>query len=207
MESLQPFLGWLGEHLFAVVFIASLVDATGVPFPGRAVLVVAGLAVTTRHDIVLVIMTSALGSVLGDHVLYLAGRRGGIRLLALYCRLSLGSARCVETALQSFKRFGAVAVLLARFSTSVRLFAAILAGSGQISYWRFLVLDSIGTLVYATLWIVLGAMFGAAVLERTGPRTRLLVLVVPAALFSILAYRLIRRRRYGAASHDLVSRR
>ena len=207
MESVQPFLGWLREHLFAVVFVASLVDATGLPFPGRAMLVVAGLSATARHEVVLLIMASVLGSLLGDHALYLAGKRGGIRLLALYCRLSLGSARCVETALRRFKRFGAVALLMARFSTSVRLFAAILAGAGQISYWRFVALDTVGTLIYSTLWIVLGALFGAAVLERTGPFMRVLLLLLPTALFGLLAYRLVRRRRYGPASHDLVSDR
>ena len=207
MESAQPFLGWLREHLFAVIFVASLVDATGLPFPGRAMLVVAGLSATTSQDVVLLIMASVLGSLLGDHALYLAGKRGGIRLLALYCRLSLGSARCVETALRRFKRFGAVALLMARFSTSVRLFAAILAGSGQISYWRFVALDVVGTVVYSTLWIVLGALFGAAVLERTGPFMRVLLLLLPTALFGLLAYRLVRRRRYGPASHDLVSDR
>jgi len=207
MESVQPFLGWLREHLFKVIFVASLVDATGLPFPGRAMLVVAGLSATARHEVVLLIMASVLGSLLGDHALYLAGKRGGIRLLALYCRLSLGSARCVETALRRFKRFGAVALLMARFSTSVRLFAAILAGSGQISYWRFVALDVVGTVVYSTLWIVLGALFGAAVLERTGPFMRVLLLLLPTALFGLLAYRLVRRRRYGPASHDLVSDR
>jgi len=207
MESVQPFLGWLREHLFKVIFVASLVDATGLPFPGRAMLVVAGLSATTSQDVVLLIMVSVLGSLLGDHALYLAGKRGGIRLLALYCRLSLGSARCVETALRRFKRFGAVALLMARFSTSVRLFAAILAGSGQISYWRFVALDVVGTVVYSTLWIVLGALFGAAVLERTGPFMRVLLLLLPTALFGLLAYRLVRRRRYGPASHDLVSDR
>jgi membrane protein DedA with SNARE-associated domain len=100
-----------------------------------------------------------------------------------------------------------MAVLLARFSTSVRLFAAILAGSGQIGYWRFVALDSVGTVIYATLWIVLGTLFGAAVLERTGPFTRVLLLLVPTALFGVLAYRLARRRRYGPASHDLLSAR
>jgi membrane protein DedA with SNARE-associated domain len=89
----------------------------------------------------------------------------------------------------------------------VRLFVAILAGSGQISYWRFLALDAVGTIVYATLWIVLGALFGAAVLKRTGPFTRVLLLLLPTALFGVLAYRLVRRRRYGPASHDLVSDR
>ena len=205
MESVQPFLGWLHEHLFAVVFVASLVDATGLPFPGRATLVVAGLSATTRHDVVLLIATSVLGSLLGDHILYAAGRRGGVRLLALYCRLSLGSTRCVERALRSFKRFGAVALLMARFSTSVRLFAAICAGSGQISYWRFVALDAVGTVIYTTLWVGLGALFGPAVLERTGPFMRVLLLLLPTALFGVLAYRLLRRRRYGPASHDLVS--
>jgi membrane protein DedA with SNARE-associated domain len=207
MDSVQPFLGWLREHLFAVVFVASLVDATGLPFPGRAVLVVAGLSATTTHDVARLIVTSALGSLLGDHVLYGAGRRGGIRLLALYCRLSLGSSRCVEIALRRFKRFGAVALLMARFSTSVRLFAAILAGSGHISYWRFLALDAAGTVIYSTLWIVLGAIFGPAVLEHTGPFMRVLLLLLPTALFGVLAYRLVRRRRYGPASHDRVSNR
>jgi membrane protein DedA with SNARE-associated domain len=207
MDSVQPFLDWLREHLFAVVFVASVVDATGLPFPGRAILVAAGLSATTRHDVVLLIVTSVLGSLLGDHVLYGAGRRGGIRLLALYCRLTLGSVRCVETTLRYFMRFGAMALLLARFSTGVRLFAAILAGSGRISYWRFLALDAVGTVIYATLWIVLGAVFGPAVLERVGPFSRVLLLLVPAALFGVLAYRLLRRRRHGPASHDLVSPR
>jgi len=97
--------------------------------------------------------------------------------------------------------------LMARFSTSVRLFAAILAGSGHISYWRFLALDAAGTVIYSTLWIVLGAIFGPAVLEHTGPFMRVLLLLLPTALFGVLAYRLVRRRRYGPASHDLVSDR
>ncbi len=202
MESLQPFLGWLREHLFAAVFVASLVDATGLPFPGRALLVVAGFSATTRHDVALLIATSVAGSLIGDHVLYGAGMRGGIRLLTLYCRLSLGSVRCVETALRRFKRFGAAALLLARFSTGVRLFAAILAGSGEIRYWRFLALDTVGTVIYATLWIALGAALGPAVLERTGPFARALLLLAPAALFGVIAYRLLRRRRYGPAAHD-----
>ena len=33
--------------------------------------------------------TSVLGSLLGDHILYGAGRRSGTRLLTLYCRLTL----------------------------------------------------------------------------------------------------------------------
>jgi len=141
---------------------------------------------------------------LGDHLLYALGRRRGPRLLALYCRLSLGSVRCVENTLACFRRFGALAVLVGRFSTSVRLFAAVLAGSGEISYRRFILLDLIGSLIYMTLWIGLGAAFGAVVLEQVGRPLQAILLLGPAALAAVLLYRLYRRRRYGAASRDLI---
>ena len=203
MEAVQPFVGWLREHLLAVVFVASLIDATGLPFPGRLILVAAGISATENHRVVLLIVTSVLGSLVGDHILYAVGMRGGRRLLTLYCRLSLGSVRCVERTVAYFRRFGATAVLVCRFSTGVRLFAAILAGSGQIRYRRFMALDAIGTLVYATLWIVFGSMLGAAILERISGFGRVLLLLGPAALIGVLSYRLIRRWWYGPAAGDL----
>jgi membrane protein DedA with SNARE-associated domain len=204
MDAVQPFLGWLHEHLLSVVFVTSLIDATGVPFPGRALLVAAGIAASGQRDLVLLILSGVLGSLVGDHLLYALGMRQGTRLLALYCRLSLGSVRCVETTLAHFRRFGAMAVLICRFSTGVRLFAAVLAGAGEIGYRRFVFLDLIGSLFYMTLWIVLGATFGAAILERVGGPARALLLLGPVALLSILLYRLFRRWRYGAASRDLI---
>src|SRR5262245_53292633 len=205
MDALEPLISWFREHLFAAVLVTSFIDATGLPCPGRAVLVVAGVAATDGRQLALLILTSTLGALLGDHVLYYFGMRGGMRLLTLYCRLSLGSARCVENTLRYFKRFGAMAVLLARFSTGVRLFAAVLAGSGHIRYPRFLALDLVGTLCYVTLWIVLGFGFGAVVLDRAGSVAAGLALLLPAALAAVLAYRLYRRRRYGPASSDVFS--
>jgi len=204
MDAIQPFLGWLHEHLLSIVFVVSLIDATGIPFPGRAMLIAAGMAAQGPHDVGLLIATSVIGSVVGDHILYALGMRRGTRLLALYCRLSLGSVRCVEKTLTFFRRYGGMAILVCRFSTGVRLFAAVLAGSGEISYRRFLILDVIGSIVYATLWVVLGATVGAVVLERVGGPACALLLLGPAALFAILAYRLFRRWRYGPASYDLI---
>lgn len=204
MEAIQPFLGWLHEHLLSIVFLVSLIDATGLPFPGRAMLVAAGMATAGPRDVVVLIATSVTGSLVGDHILYALGMRRGTRLLALYCRLSLGSVRCVEKTLTFFRRYGAVAILVCRFSTGVRLFAAVLAGSGEISYRRFLSLDVIGSIVYTTLWIVLGATVGAIVLERVGGTARALLLLGPAALIGVLVYRLSRRWRYGSASQDLI---
>lgn len=201
MDQLQPLLDWIVAHRLVLVFVASAIDATGFPFPGRLILVVAGSAATAPADVLLMVGISSVGFVVGDHALYGAGALGGTRVLTWYCRVSLGSERCVEKTLAYFRRFGAAAVLLGRFSVGVRLFAAVLSGAGHIGYRWFLVFDAIGTAVYAVLWIGLGHLFGAAVLERA-QAVRVLVLVGPLVVLTVIAVRLVRRLRYGAASTD-----
>jgi membrane protein DedA with SNARE-associated domain len=145
------FVLFLVPHLYLTVFAVSAIDAIGIPFPGRIMLVLAGAFASTRLELALAIVASALGSLAGDHVVYLAGARGGEALLALYCRLTLGSERCVENTLKYFRRFGAAAIVLGRYSTGVRLFAAILSGSGHFAYRRFVLYDLAGSLAYATV--------------------------------------------------------
>ena len=70
---------FLVPHLYLTVFIASAVDAVGIPFPGRILLVLAGAFASTRVELALAIVASALGSLVGDHVVYLAGARGATR--------------------------------------------------------------------------------------------------------------------------------
>lgn len=199
MHIVDHYIGWMIEHLFAVVFVASIIDATGIPFPGRIILVVAGTLIAIPRELPAVVLLGAAGSVIGDHVLYLAGRIGGSRLLTMYCRISLASEQCVEKTVAYFRRFGPAAVLLGRFSFGVRLFAAILAGAGHLQYSAFIGYDVLGSLVFVTLWLVLGHLFGTAVIERTR-LARALLLVGPLALLAVLVFRLVRRRRYGHAS-------
>jgi membrane protein DedA with SNARE-associated domain len=201
MEAAERFVVFLIPHLYLTVFIVSVIDATGLPFPGRMILVLAGAFVSTSQEMALAIVAGTVGLVIGDHVLYLAGARGGASLLALYCRLTLGSDLCVENTLKYFRRFGPTAILLGRYSTGVRLFAAILSGSGHIAYQRFLLLDLAGSLIYTTLWMVLGHLFSEQVESLLGwlGRQRAVLLIVPLALVAIVGYRLWRRRRHGTA--------
>src|SRR5437764_1456878 len=78
--------------------------------------------------------------------------------------------------------------------------------SSAISYWKFLSFDVVGTLVYTTLWATLGYVVGDQAAELLGRSraARLLLLVGPLALASLIAYRLWRRRRYGPARADVV---
>jgi len=201
-----PFIGLVAAHVYLAVFVANTIDATGIPCPGRIVLILAGAFLQSTPELTVAIFAGALGAVLGDHVLYLAGQRGGPRLLTFYCRLALGSERCVDDTVKYFRRFGPAAILLGRYSTGVRLFAAILSGCGHLRYGRFLKYDVAGSLVYATLWVVVGYLFGdhvSAVLAWLA-RHRALILILPAAVLGIVAYRFWRRWRYAPARPELV---
>jgi membrane protein DedA with SNARE-associated domain len=119
----------------------------------------------------------------------------------MYCRVTLASDRCVERTLTYFARFGAAALLFSRFSTSLRLFASACAGCARLLYLRYLVFDTVGTVVYTTLWVVVGTFIGerAVVFFTTDRRRFLFLALVALAAGTLLGYRLWRRYRYGAA--------
>ena len=201
MDLLQAHLNFLANHPFSVVFWSSLIEAAGIPFPGRVILILTPAFLATERDLVRLIILATLGAVLGDHVPYMAGRLAGTRMLGLYCRVTLGSARCIERTLEYFRRFGSAALLLSRFSTSVRIFASACAGCGHITYRRYLALDTLGTVVYTTLWVLVGSLLGErAVVFLTTDRRRWLFLgFVVLAAATLVGYRLWRRLRYGGA--------
>src|SRR5262249_10442003 len=177
------------------------IEAAGIPFPGRVILILTPAFLITERDVVGLILVATVGAVLGDHVPYFAGRLAGPRMLALYCKLTLGSVRCVDKTVEYFRRFWPAAVLFSRFSTSVRIFASACAGCGHIGYRRYLLLDTVGTLFYATLWILVGCLIGErAVAFFTTDRRRWLFLGLAAlAVVALLGFRVSRRLRYGGA--------
>jgi membrane protein DedA with SNARE-associated domain len=207
MDLLKSHLDFLASHPFGVVFWSSLIEAAGIPFPSRVILILAPAFLATDGDLVRLALVATIGSVLGDHVPYLAGRLAGLRMLGLYCKLTLASERCVEKTLHYFMRFGAAALLLSRFSASVRIFASACAGCGHITYARYLTLDTIGTLVYSSAWVLVGALIGARAVEffTTDRRRWLFLGFVLLGAGTLIGYRLWRRLRYGDARASHVA--
>jgi membrane protein DedA with SNARE-associated domain len=198
---LGPHLEFLADHPYAVVFWSSLVEAIGIPFPSRVILILTPAFLATDSDLVRLVAMASLGAVLGDHVPYLAGRLAGLRLLSFYCTVTLASDRCVERTLGHFARWGPATLLVSRFSTSVRLFASACAGCSALTYPRYLTLDVIGTVLYTSLWVIVGAFIGERAVEffTTDRRRYVVVTVVVLAGLTLIGYRMWRRLRYGRA--------
>jgi membrane protein DedA with SNARE-associated domain len=77
MDALPFVVGFVAGHVDLAVFVANTIDATGIPFPGRIVLILAGAFLQSKFQLVFAIIAGATGALLGDHLLYLAGQRGG----------------------------------------------------------------------------------------------------------------------------------
>jgi membrane-associated protein len=201
MGSVDSYLALLANHPFAVVFCSSLIEAIGIPFPSRVILILTPAFLVTRQDVAGLILVAIAGALLGDHVPYFAGRFAGTRMLGVYCRLTLGSEQCVEKTLRLFLRFRSLAILASRFSTNVRIFASACAGCGQVTYPRYLTLDAIGTTVYTILFVGIGFLIGerAVVFFTTDRRRWLFLVCVVVAFATLIGYRLWRKLRHGDA--------
>src|SRR5688500_1904303 len=164
--------GFVREHIYLGVLIATAIDATALPIPGRVLLIAAG-ALAAQGDVNLwgVIAAGALGAILGDHLWYLAGRRHGERLLGFYCRAVPRTKRCVSRAQDYLERFGAFTFVIGRFVAGVRVLAAPVASGAGIGYGKFLITDIAGALIWSTTFVGLGYLLGAkapALMERLG---------------------------------------
>jgi membrane protein DedA with SNARE-associated domain len=201
MDVVDAHFAFVTRHLYALVFGAFLIEGAGLPLPSRMLLIVAGSLVDDARGMLMLVIACLAGGVLGDHMPFIGGRVAGTRILTLYCRLTLGSRNCVEKTVAYFVRFGPAAIMLSRFSACIRIFAAALSGCGHVSYRRFVTYDVIGSAVYAVLWVVVGHFVGGPAIDllKRFRVLNLLLLAVPAALLGLLAYRLWRRARHGAA--------
>ena len=161
METLRPLFDWLVEHTYLVVFIGTVIDATGLPFPGRLLLAAAGAMAATGHaNVMAVIAVGALGAMLVDQVWYLTVTRGSNWLIDAYCRMRGRQRACSDDAIEYFRRYGAITIVLGRFFTVVRLLVWPVAASHGLGYGRFVVLDVVGALFWASIWVMVGWFVG-----------------------------------------------
>lgn len=199
MDALRPLFEWLVEHTYLVVFVGTVIDATGLPFPGRLLLVAAGaLAATGGANVLLVIALGIAGAMLVDQLWYLTITRGSNRLIDLYCRLTGRARGCHEDDGKYFRRYGGASIVVGRFFTSVRVVAWPFAASHGVGYGRFVVLDAMGATLWASTWVLLGWFVGEhwrSAATSAGGWAAIAGGLVIAALAAPLALRLWRRAR------------
>ncbi|MFI5339306.1 MAG: VTT domain-containing protein [Candidatus Methylomirabilales bacterium] len=158
MESTIQFLI---HHGYAVLFVWVLLEQGGLPLPAVPFLLAAGaLAATGRMNLALILGTAVIASLASDGSWYALGRRRGMGILHLLCRISLEPDSCVRQAEDIFSRRGITSLLVAKFIPGLSTVAPPLAGIIRMHPGRFLLFDGLGALLWIGVFVALGALFG-----------------------------------------------
>jgi membrane protein DedA with SNARE-associated domain len=135
-----------------LLFLLVAVESAGVPLPGETALVASGvLASQGKLDIVEVIVIASLAAIIGDNCGYWIGRKGGRALLERWSPVSRHAERILPRAERLFAKHGGKTVFFGRFVAILRITAAWMAGVSHMTWWRFLLYNAAGGILWATL--------------------------------------------------------
>ena len=194
MQFLGLDLMWMLETFgYLAVFLFIAIESMGIPFPGETMLITAALYAghTHRMEIVLVIAAAAAGAIIGDNIGFAIGHWGGYRLVRRYGRYVRLHEGRLKLGQYLFRKHGGKVVFFGRFVSILRAYAAFLAGTNRMPWWRFLVFNAAGGVVWASVFGLGGYALGTQIHNIT--RTSGIVFGI-LAVVAIVAFFVFLRR-------------
>ncbi len=192
-------IGLIAAHGYGIVLAVAFVDQFGTPIPSIAILLAAGaVAGQGQLSAAGVLAAAWAGTILGDVVLYEAGRWRGEPVMRALCSFSLAPNTCVRKTQVSFQRLGWKALVIAKFVPGLALFAAPVAGALRMAIAPFLLFDAMGSLLYNVAIVGLGYALHNQLDRVVGWFRALGGAAIPLVVGAILAYwawRIVQKRR------------
>ena len=184
------------------VFLNVLVNQFGLPVPVIPTLILAGALASDGRMSASGLLATAIGACfIGDTAWYASGRLYGNRVMKLLCRISLTPDSCVSQTQTRFERWGANALIAAKFVPGLSLIAPPLAGATHMGFVQFTAFSLLGS----SLWVgvfVAGGMLLRPQIDRLLPHLQALggaaLLVIAALLAAYIAFKWWERRRFFA---------
>lgn len=189
--------GYLG------IFLLILVENVFPPIPSEVILLFGGaLTVGTEMSLPMVILVSSVGSVVGAIVLYFLGKvLKTNRLKQLFAGRFGKTLRLkpeyVDRASSWFNRFQNRAVFVCRFIPLIRSLISIPAGINEMNLPLFLLLTAVGSAIWNTVLVLLGAYLGSTwetALPYIKEYSVIIITICVIAAVAYVAYKLKKRR-------------
>lgn len=202
-EAARALLALVAAYELVVTFVAILLEDAGLPLPAPGDLIIAFYA--SRHvgdpsGLVTGVVLATGASTIGANVPYFLGGRYGPAIVdRLESWLDLDRAHVVRAERWLAER-GLPAFVALRVVPGLRMPAAALAGAARMPRSRFVPGVLVGSLLYWTMWTVVGITVGGAVtgmLDRL--HLRFLTPLFGLALLGLLLVRRLARRARRAA--------
>ena len=195
-SSLQLIEHYMLVYGYWAVFFGVMLENAGVPVPGETILLIAGYFAARGHfHLALVMLIAATGAVIGDNIGFAIGHHYGRGLLLRFGRFFFLTPKRLAHMENYFTRYGNKTILVARFITGLRVFAALLAGASKMPWLVFFVYNVAGAILWSIVITTLGYLFGQSLpllvkwVGRSGT-----VLLVVAVIVGVIVWHLRRSR-------------
>jgi len=166
------------------------------PFlPGDSILFISGTVVATAGlDVHLLVGLLIAAAVLGDSLNYAIGHYIGPRVYDRPDSRWFKQAHLRKT--QAFyDKYGGVTIIIGRFIPIIRTFAPFLAGVAGMSYRRFLSYNVIGGVLWISLLVYAGYLFGNIPWVKQNLSLIVIVIVIVSLIPAVSTFVQERRRR------------
>ncbi len=156
---------FMSEFGYFGVFLLIMIENLFPPIPSELILTFGGF-MTTYSDMtrVGVITAATTGSVIGAMLLYCIGMLVDVarleKIVARWGKILRLTRKDVHRADAWFDRYGPWTVLLCRLVPLIRSLISIPAGMSNMNFVLFVLLTAIGSLIWNTILVVLGAAVG-----------------------------------------------
>lgn len=191
LEHAQDVLAWVEAHpdwALVVLFFVALIDSLfviGAFIPAGVVLFAMGALVALGTlELWPTALVAATGTLVGDFLSFLIGRRYGERLFET--RILRRYPDLVTRSRSFFARHGGKSVLLARFLGPIRAITPAVAGAAHMSAWLFVAVDYGAAMLWALVYILPGVVFGASLGLAADVAARLAGLMAGSVVLLIL---------------------
>ncbi|WP_144510477.1 DedA family protein [Bacillus sp. FJAT-22090] len=156
---------WMNQFGYLGVFLLILVENIFPPIPSEVILTLGGFMTTTTLMTKFgIIVASTLGSVIGAAILYWIGSLLDVKrlekIVQKYGKFLRLSIKDIHKANAWFEKYGVWAVFFGRLVPLVRSLISIPAGMSKMKFWLFLWFTFLGTLIWNTVLVSVGAAVG-----------------------------------------------
>lgn len=152
----------LEQYGYLAIALFIMIESMGIPMPGETMLLLGAFyaGIDPRLQVPLVIISAAVGAIIGDNLGYLIGRKGGRPLIEKYGHYLFIKKQSLKRTEQFFAKHGGKTVLFGRFIAVLRAWAAFLAGVNHMHWRTFLLYNATGGVLWACGYGLLGYFAG-----------------------------------------------
>ncbi|MEF3254697.1 MAG: DedA family protein [Deferribacterales bacterium] len=190
IETIAGFVvGWIEKTgYFGIIFFMA-VESSFIPFPSEVVVPPAGyLVYSGSMNMILVILSSTFGSVLGGLVNYYLAVTFGRSFLIKYGRYFFINESKFLRIERFFRNHGEITTFVGRLLPGIRQYISFPAGIAKMNLFRFCIFTALGAGIWSTILAYVGYYVGKNITLIKEKIDTIMVVVIPSLVILVILY-------------------